>query len=168
MNSRRIAMLSLVIGSLAAGTAMAGPVIGTAKARGDFGSFGREAQQVTRSRPAYSYRAPATYSTPAVQTAPAPMVAQAPEAGRRFSYAPATPSVTASPCPQAQTHDSAPAVESARRYSYAPTTESTAAPAVEPSVRTYNARPSYSGDNRGRSTVDRWALPKTDSRKFND
>jgi hypothetical protein len=160
MNSRRIAMLSLVIGSLAAGTAMAGPVIGTAKARGDFGSFGRETQQVTRSRPVYSYRAPATYSAPAVQTAPAPMVAQAPEAGRRYSYA---PSVTGSPCPQAQ----APAVDSARRYSYAPT-EATVAPAMEPSTRTYNARPSYSGGSRGRSTVDRWALPKTDPRKFND
>lgn len=168
MNSRRIAMLSLIIGSLAASTAMAGPVIGTAKARGDFGSFGQETHGVTRSRPAYSYRAPATYSAPAVQTAPAPMVAQAPEAGRRFSYAPATPSVTGSPCPQAQTHASAPAADSARRYSYAPTTESTVAPAMEPSTRTYNARPSYSGGSRGRSTVDRWALPKTDSRKFND
>jgi hypothetical protein len=168
MNSRKIAMLSLVIGTLAAGTAMAGSVIGTAKARGDFGSFGRETQQVTRYRPAYSYRAPATYSAPAVQTAPAPMVAQAPEAGRRFSYAPATPSVTGSPCPQAQTPASAPAVESARRYSYAPTAESTVAPAMEPSARTYGARPSYSGGGRGRSTVDRWALPKTDPRKFND
>ena len=165
MNSRRIALLSLVISSLAAGTAMAGPVIGTAKARGDFGSFGRETQHVTRSRPVDSYRAPATYSAPAEQTAPALMVAQAPEAGRRFSYA---PSVTGSPCPQAQAPASAPAVDSARRYSYAPSTESTVAPAMEPSVRTYNARPSYSGGNRGRSTVDRWALPKTDSRKFND
>lgn len=163
MNSRRIAMLSLVIGSLAAGTAMAGPVIGTAKARGDFGSFGRETHSVTRSRPVYSYRAPATYSAPAVQTAPAPMVAQAPEAGRRYSYAPAA---TGCGCPQAPA--SAPAVDSARRHSYAPTTESTVAPTMEPSARTYNARPSYSGGNRGRSTVDRWALPKTDPRKFND
>jgi hypothetical protein len=166
MNSRRIAILSLVFGSLAASTALAGPVIGTAKARGNFGSFGRETQHVTRSRPVYGYRAPATYSAPAVQMAPAPMVAQAPEEARRFSYAPATPSVTGSPCPQATA--SAPAIDSARRYSYAPTTESTAAPAVEPSTRAYNARPSYSGGSRGRSTIDRWALPKTDPRKFND
>jgi hypothetical protein len=164
MNSRRIAMLSLVIGSLAVGTAMAGPVIGTAKARGDFGSFGRETQEVTRSRPAYSYRAPATYNAPAVQSAPAPMVAQAPEAGRRFSYAPATPSVTGGPCPQAQTHASAPAVESARRYSYAPSESADAPTASVP--RSYSGN---SGYTRSRSSsVDRWSLPKTDPRKFND
>lgn len=165
MNSRRIAMLSIIIGSLAAGTATAGPVIGTAKARGDFGSFGRETHSATRSRSVYSHRAPAIYSAPTVQTAPAPMVAQAPEAGRRFSYAPA-----ANGCghPQSQAPASAPAVDSARRHSYAPTTESNVSPAVEPSTRTYNARPSYSGGNRGRSTVDRWSLPKTDPRKFND
>ena len=161
MNSRKIVMLSLVIGSLAAGTAMAGPVIGTAKARGDFGSFGRETQQVTRSRAASSYRAPATYSAPAVQTAPAPMVAQAPEAGRRFSYA---PSVTGSPCPQTQALANAPAVESARRYSYAPS-ETADAPTVS-APRAYSGN---SGYTRSRSnTVDRWSLPKTDPRKFND
>jgi hypothetical protein len=164
MNSRRIAMLSLVIGSLAAGTAMAGPVIGTAKARGDFGSFGRETQQVTRSRPAYSYRAPATYSAPAVQSAPAPMVAQAPEAGRRFSYAPATASVTGSPCSQSQAHASAPVVDSARRYSYAPSESADAPTASAP--RAYSGN---SGYTRSRSnTADRWSLPKTDPRKFND
>lgn len=165
MNSRRIAMLSLVVCSLAAGTAVAGPVVGTAKARGDFGNFGRETQHVTRSRPVYSYRAPAAYSVPAVQTAPAPMVAQAPEAGRRFSYA---PSPTGCGCPSAQTPAGAPPVDSARRHSYAPTTESNVAPAVEPSARTYNARPSYSRGSQGRATTDRWSLPKTDPRKFND
>jgi hypothetical protein len=164
MNSRRIAMLSLVIGSLAAGTAMAGPVIGTAKARGDFGSFGQETHGVTRSRPAYSYRAPATYSAPAVQSAPAPMVAQAPEAGRRFSYAPATPSVTGRPCAQAQAPASAPTVDSARRYSYAPS-ESAAAPTVS-APRAYSGNFGYTR-NRS-SSVDRWSLPKTDPRKFND
>lgn len=163
MNSRKVVMLSLVIGSLATGTAMAGPVIGTAKARGDFGSFGRETHSATRSRPVYSHRAPAIYSAPAAQTAPAPMVAQAPEAGRRFSYAP-----SATGCGRPQAPASAPVVDSARRHSYAPITESNVAPAVEPSTRTYNARPSYSGGSRSRSTVDRWSLPKTDPRKFND
>ena len=154
MNSRRIVLLSLVIGLLAVGTAAAAPAIGTAKARGDYGSFGRETHRVTRSRPVYR-------SAPTMQTAPAPMVAQAPEDARRFSYAPPVPATTRVPCPQAPA--AAPIVDGTRRYSYAPESAG-----IAPAARTYSPRPSYSGKSGRRSSVERWALPKTDPRKFNN
>ena len=158
MNARKTFVLSLIVVLTAAGAARAAPV--NNKALGIYNSGGWESGGKARSQRSYSNRAPATYRAPAMQSAPAPMVAQAPVEGRRFSYAPSAPAMNASPCPQGQTNAAAPSVQSDRRYSYAPTAEATA-----PSTRTYS-RPSYSSGG-GRTSVDRWALPKTDARKYN-
>jgi hypothetical protein len=165
MNARKNLTLTLVMLLTAVSTAMAAP--GTNKARGIYNRGGWESGgSVARSQSSYSYQAPTTYSAPVVQASPAPMVAQAPAEGRRFSYSPSTSAVNSTPCPQGQAHNAtvAPPVPSDRRFSYAPSAEVTA-PAV-PSTGTYNSRPSYSVGGGSRS-VDRWALPKTDPRKYN-
>ena len=156
MNVRKTLVLSSVLALTAVSAVQAAP--GTNKARGVYNSGGWESGGTSRSRSSHSYRAPV------VQSAPAPMVAQAPEEGRRFSYAPSGSVVTGSPCPTVQ--GPAPAVDSGRRYSYAPEAESTVAPSVS-SPRTYYSRPSYSAGGRSGGNVDRWALPKTDPRKYN-
>jgi hypothetical protein len=166
MNARKTFFLSLAVALTAVSATQAGPVVGTNKARGDFSRGGWEMQsgRAARSQPAYRYSAP-VYRAPAIQTAPAPMVAQAPEEGRRFSYAPSTPAAAGVPCPPAQAQ--ATTVEEARRFSYAPSTETAVAPSVEPAPRIYSSpRPSYSAGGRSRLSVERWALPKADPRKY--
>jgi hypothetical protein len=167
MKVRKTLALTLMLVLTSLSVAMAAP--GTNKARGIYNRGGWESGGgMSRSRSSYSYRAPATYSAPMVQAAPAPMVAEAPAEERRFSYAPSQPATGSSPCPQGQAHavTPAPGGESGRRYSYAPAVESMA-PSTSP-ARTYYSSPSYSSGGRGaRSTVDRWALPKTDARKYN-
>jgi hypothetical protein len=156
--------MSLVLALTTVSAAEAAP--GTNKAQGIFNRGGWESGGMARSRSSYNYRVPSSYSAPVVQSAPAPMAAQAPEEGRRFSHSPSAPAMNSTPCPEGQAHGTAPAptVESGRRYSYAPTAEATA-PST-PSTQTYYSRPSYYRGG-GRSTVDRWALPKTDARKYN-
>lgn len=161
MNASRTFTSVIVFGLLGATVAQAGPVIGTAKARGDYGSnFGRV--QSSSSWSGVRYRAPVVRSAPAYASPAPTVVAQAPAEGRRYSYAPegsvSPPApVAANPCPPDAT------VESGRRYSYAP------APAVEttPAVRSYQpaySRPAVQSRAAGR---DLWALPKTDARKYN-
>ena len=173
MNVRKTLILSFVFALAAVSAAQAGPTIGTAKARGDYRGWNATQSQrsVARSRPAYQYRAPAMQSSPMIARAPAavspaPQVAQAPVASRRFSYAPATDNeagagvVTGSQCGQ-----TAVAPKSGRRFSYSP--EPSVAPAVS-APRAFSGGSGYSPSRRGSATVDRWALPKTDPRKFND
>jgi hypothetical protein len=174
MNVRKTLILSFVVALAAVSAAQAGPTIGTAKARGDYRGWNTTQSQrsVTRSRPAYQYRAPAMQSSPMIArtpaaVAPAPQIAQAPVESRRFSYAPATDNaagarvVAGSPCAPA-----AATPQSGRRFSYSPT-EPSVAPAVS-APRVYSGGSGYSRSRRGSATVDRWALPKTDPRKFND
>lgn len=159
--------LFVAIALLAPSLGQAGQTLGTAKARGDFRPFAEAnrstARSVTRSRPVYRYSAPQSASAivrsaPVIREVPGPVVAQAPttDAARRFSQAPAgeTGSVsTAKPCPERAPVASQPS--SGRRYSYAPAPASSG-----------NFSRSYSS-NSGRSSTPTWALPKTDSRKFN-
>jgi hypothetical protein len=161
MNARNALILSLIVVFTAISAAQAAPAIGTNKARGIYNSGGLPSQRIARSQ----YRAPTRYyRAPTAQVAPAPMVAQVPAEGRRFSYAPAPSAAASVPCPPAQAATAAPAAEGDRRFSYAPVPETTVAPA--PAPRVYSAQPSYSGRRVTRSTVDRWALPKTDPRKY--
>jgi hypothetical protein len=169
MKSRSLITLSIFMGALTAGSAAAAPLVGTAKARGDYrpGAWRQSSSGYARS---YSYRAPARYSAPVVQSAPAPMVAHAPDEGRRFSYAPSA--AASNPCGfghgQAQ---AAPApVNENRRFSYAPAPEPAAA--AGPVARDYYqpryrySRPSYSSGGRSQGPVNRAILPKTHPRKF--
>lgn len=168
MNAHYLFAPFLALATLGVSIAIAGPTIGTAKARGDYRSWNATQSQrsVARSRPAYQYRAPAMQSAPVIvqSQAPvssAPQLAQAPEEARRFSYAPApeNAAVAGSPCAPTTTPP-----QSGRRYSYAP-----AEPADAPTVSAPRAYSGNSGYTRSRSnTVDRWSLPKTDPRKFND
>lgn len=161
MNARYFMSMFAVAGIFAAGAAQAAPTVGTAKARGDYRSFS-QTQQSARSRPMYRRSVPMTQSAPMIvqsrpaMVTPAPALAQAPGEARRFSYEPIT-AVPTMPCPQSTT-----TVESGRRYSYSP--EST--PAVS-SSRVYSSGPGYSRSRTGAAHVDRWALPKTDPRKYN-
>ena len=171
MDARKIFTLSLVLASSIAGAAQAGPAVGTNKALGIYNQGGWESGGMARSRMAYSYRAPAIYNAPAVASTPAPAVAQAPTEGRRFSYEPSANTGSGWTCGSAP---AAPATANAnatgmadanRRFSYEPAPEATA-PAAQPSATTYYSRPSYSSGSARRANVDRWALPKTDPRKY--
>ena len=161
MNARKNLALSVLILLTAVSAAAAAP--GTNKARGIYNTGGWESTGSGRARSSYSYRAPATYSAPVVQAAEVPQVAQTPVEGRRFSYAPSGSAVTGNPCSPVQAPVTP--VDSGRRYSYAPGVESTVAPSV--SSRTYHSRPNYSTRSGSGGNVDRWALPKTDPRKYN-
>jgi hypothetical protein len=159
MNAFRFLMLSLAIVAVAASTAQSAPV-GTSKARGVFNSGGWESGG-GRSFSRQAYRAPAvrSYAALTATTAPATIVAQAPVEARRYSYAPPA-AVRSVPCPPVT---AAPSTANAgRRYSYAPAIE----PAGRVPVQRYYV-PSYSRSTGGGRTVDRWALPKTDPRKYN-
>lgn len=166
MNARTLFASFLALATLGVSVAAAGPTIGTAKARGDYRGWNATQSQrsVARSRPAYQYRAPAMQSAPMIvqsPATPAPLLAQAPVESRRFSYAPSpeNDAVAGSPCAP-----SAAAPQDGRRYSYDPS-ESADAPTVS-APRAYSGN---SGYTRSRSnTVERWSLPKTDPRKFND
>ena len=163
MNVRYLMSMFAVAGILAAGAAHAAPTVGTAKARGDYRSFSQTQQSTARSQPMYRRSAPMTHSAPMIvqsrsaMVAPAPAVAQAPSEARRFSYDPATATLTTTACPPSTT-----TVDSGRRFSYAP--ESMGA-VSSPGV--YSSGPGYSRSRTGAAHVDRWALPKTDPRKYN-
>ncbi len=165
MNVRMAFVLTLVLALTTVSAGHAAPGVGTNKALGIYNGFGWESQGMARSRSSYSYGASTTTSAPRVQSAP--MVAQAPVEGRRFSHDPSATSENTTPCPQGQVHAAATAatVGGDRRYSYAPIVEATAPSRT--STRTYNSRPSYSSGGGSRSSVDRWALQKTDARKYN-
>lgn len=165
MNAKLMFHSVLALGLMGAALAEAGPVIGTAKARGDYSSnFGQSRGYSSRAQSGYRYSAPIVRTAPPAQYRPANppvVVAQAPVEARRFSYQPApaataTPS-SSSPCGAATTA----APETGRRYSYQP------APSAQP-AQSY--QPSYgdSGVNRSQSRGGRdlWALPKTDPRKY--
>ena len=165
MKVRMTFVLSLLLALTEVSAGQAAPGVGTNKALGIYSGFGRESQGMARSRSSYSYGARANYSAPNVQSAP--IVAQVPVEGRRFSHDPAAAAVNSTPCPQGQAQvATAPTTEASdRRYSYSPTSEATTPSTT--STRTYPSRPSYSSGGGGRSTVERWAMQKTDSRKYN-
>lgn len=152
MNSYRGLVLSAVIGSLLASSSLAGEVIGTEKARGHFSGGGWTQLHEGRHHVDRGYRVMRHSSQPVVvqstisaapaATAPA-AVAQAPAEGRRFSYAP-TPAATVQPGP-ANLPASAP-----------------------PSIaRSTVVQPMYSnGGHSYRRHVDKYALQKTDPRKY--
>ncbi|WP_428303653.1 hypothetical protein [Lacipirellula sp.] len=147
MNTYKGLILSAVVGSMLASSAMAGQVIGTEKARGHFGGGGWTQLHEGRHHVNHGYRVARQSSQPVVvqsaisaaPAAPAPAaVAQAPVEGRRFSYAP-TPNSTALSQP------------------------ATAVPSVE---RATTVQPMYSSGHYHRAHVDKYALPKTDPRKY--
>ena len=169
MNAQTTFTLFLVLAATAIGAVEARAAVGTNKANGIYTGGGWTSQRVARSQTGYRNRAPATYyRAPTVQVATAPALALAPTEGRRFSYDPSSAATTVAPCHQGSTTANAPVVNDDRRFSYAPTAESTVAPAAQPSTRTYAPRPSYSSATGSGGYVNRWALPKTDARKFND
>jgi hypothetical protein len=161
VNARKTLALSVLVLLTTVSAAAAAP--GTNKARGIYNTGGWESTGSGRARSSYSYRAPATYSAPVVRAAEAPQVAQAPVEARRVSYAPSGAAVSGNPCLPVQ----APAttVDNGRRYSYAPQVESTVPPSVSSS--TYHSQSSYSARSGSGGDVDRWAMPKTDPRKYN-
>ena len=167
MNAQKTFTLFLVLAATAISAVGARAAVGTNKANGIYPGSGWSSQRVARS--GYRYRSSATYyRAPAVQRATAPALAQAPTEDRRFSYDPSVAATTVAPCDQGSRTANAPVVNDDRRFSYAPTAESTVAPAAQPSTRTYAPRPSYSSATGSGGYVNRWALPKTDARKFND
>ena len=154
MNARRILGLSSLIVLAMVTAAAAAP--GTNKARGIYSGGGWESGGGP-ARHRYTQRAPATYRAPIARYVETPQVAQTPAEARRFSYA-LSGQVVTNPCPPVT-------VDSGRRYSYAPST-----PAVAPQTSTprmYYSQPHYSTGSRSGGNVDRWALPKTDPRKYN-
>jgi hypothetical protein len=141
MYSRMTLVLSLAF-VLAAGSAFAAAPV-TSKARGIYGnSYGWVSSGGGRSHRSYGYRASTAYCPPAASVATA------------VPAAPAAPAAIVAQAP----------VEG-RRFSYAPTAEASAPAMTAP--RTYSSHPSYSGGGGRRSSIDRWALPKTDPRKYN-
>ncbi|BBO33680.1 hypothetical protein [Lacipirellula parvula] len=147
MNTYKGLILSAVFGSMLASSAMAGQVIGTEKARGHFGGGGWTQLHEGRHHVNRGYTVARQSAQPVVvqsaisaaPAAPAPAaVAQAPAEGRRFSYAP-TPQATASSQP------------------------ATAVPSIE---RSTTVQPTYSSGRYHRAHVDKYALQKTDPRKY--
>ncbi len=166
MNAQKTFILFLALAATAISAVEARAAVGTNKANGIYTGGGWTSQRVAGSQTGYRNRAPATYyRAPAVQGATAPALALAPTEGRRFSYDPSSAATTVAPCDHGSTTANAPVVNDDRRFSYAPTAESTVAPAA---TRTYAPRQSYSGRSGSSTSVNRWALQKSDSRKFND
>jgi len=164
MNARKTIAVFAMLALTSAGSAFA--AVNNVNSRGQFVPMGSNLNaRHSYSRPAYRGQGSRgyVYRAPAIVAAPAPMVASAPTEGRRFSYAPAAPTVTTgTPCPTDAA--TAPATNGARRFSYAPEASATTTPA--PAVTRYYApRPSYSNRSSG-SNVERWLLPKTDPRKY--
>jgi hypothetical protein len=164
MSSRIYITAIAVISLIGMSEAQAGQPIGTAKARGDFRSFGSPQRSVARSNSGYRYRAPVVRSETVIVQAPtaAPetAVAQAPAPAdqRRMSHDPAAQeqaeadAPATSPCPGVT-------AQSGRRYSYSP---EAAAPVVGGQTRR-----SYATARNGAIGGELWSLPKTDPRKFN-
>lgn len=141
MKTYKSLILSAVIGSMIASAAMAGNVIGTEKARGHIGGSGwtqlhEGRHHVNRGSHAVRYQSQPMVVQSAPSTAPA-QVAQAPAEGRRFSYAPSTDVAASSPA-------------------------ATVAPSSASAVI---VQPSYSRSTH-HGHVDKWALQKTDPRKY--
>lgn len=136
-------ILSTVIGSMLASMAMAGQVIGTEKARGHFGGSGwtqlhEGRHHVDRGhRVRYESRPAVVQSSIAAPAAATTEVAQAPVEGRRFSYAPSTD-----------------------------VTSQSAAVVAPTSVQPMAIQPTYSRATHHRHSADKWALQKTDPRKY--
>ncbi len=136
-------ILSAVISSMLASTALAGNVIGTEKSRGHIGGNGWTQMHEGRHHANYGERAVRYESRPVIvqstAAAPAPTaVAQAPAEGRRFSYAPTTDAATSQPA-------------------------TTSPPLVVQSTAT---QPSYYHAATHHLSADKWALQKTDPRKY--
>jgi hypothetical protein len=134
-------ILSAVIGSMLASAAMAGDVIGTEKARGHIGGCGwtqlhEGHRHMNRDERAVRYESRPVVVQPAPTVAPA-TVAQVPTESRRFSYAPTTDAAASQPA-------------------------TTAPSVVVPTV----AQPSYYRAATHRHLADKWALQKTDPRKY--
>lgn len=150
MNTYKGLILSAVIGSMVASSALAGEVIGTEKARGHFSGGGWTQLHEGCHHVDRGYRVVRHHSQPVIvqstisaapaATAPA-AVAQAPVEGRRFSYAP-TPA-TAQPAPA--------------------TLPASAPPSIE---RSTVAQPIYSSGHYHHRHVNKYALQKTDPRKY--
>lgn len=157
MNASKVLALSALFGLMF--TAAASAAVNNVTSSGHYVPMGT-AQAATRSFSRQTFHAPSVRMSPIYSPTQPSAVAQASEAGRRFSYAPA-PQVSAT-CNGTSAADAQ--VSVARRFSYAPTV----APVEQPTPRSYFSRPSYSHGNRNRANVERWALPKTDPRKFND
>lgn len=141
MTTFKTFVFTAVIGSALASLATAGQVIGTEKARGHFGGFGWTQLHEGRHHMNHGHRAVRYQSQPAVVqsaiAAPA-AVAQAPTEGRRFSYAPSTDAAASQPA-------------------------ATVAPS---SVQPMMVQPTYSRATHHRHSADKWALQKTDPRKY--
>jgi len=165
MYAKKLLSTLVALGLIGVSVAQAGPVIGTAKARGDYGAnWGQSRSYSSRSRSSYRYAAPIVRTgQPAQyrQMAPSAVVAQAPVEGRRYSYKPTVDTESASaPCAAA-----APAAsQQTRRYSYQPSPRADVAP-----IQVYR-QPNYGHDSanssRNRGGRELWALPKTDPRKY--
>lgn len=144
MNIYKAFVLSAVVGSILASAALAGDVIGTEKARGHFGGGGWTQLHEGRHHVNRGQRVITRYSQPAMvqsavvaSTAPTE-AAQTPAEGRRFSYAPALEAAA-----------SQPAVSS-----------------VSTIERAASVQPMYTSRGQHRQHIDKWALPKTDPRKY--
>lgn len=129
-------ILSAVIGSMLTSAALAGNVIGTEKARGHIGGNGWTQMHEGRHHANYGQRAVRYESRPVIVQSTA--VAQAPVGARRFSYAPTTDAAASQPA-------------------------TTAPPVV---VQSTVAQPSYYHLATRHHSADKWALQKTDPRKY--
>ena len=129
-------ILSAVIGSMLTSAALAGNVIGTEKARGHIGGNGWTQMHEGRHHANYGQRAVRYESRPVIVQSTA--VAQAPVGTRRFSYAPTTDAAASQPA-------------------------TTAPPVV---VQSTVAQPSYYHSATRHHSADKWALQKTDPRKY--
>ncbi len=134
-------VLSAVIGSMLASAALANDVIGTEKARGHIGGYGwtqlhEGRHHMNRGERAVRYESRPVIVQSAV-AAPA-TVAQVPTEGRRFSYAPTTDAAASQP--------------------------TTVAPSIV--VPSTVAQPSYHRATTRHHSADKWALQKTDPRKY--
>lgn len=168
MYAKKMLSTLAALGLIGISTAQAGPVIGTAKARGDYSSnWGQSRSYASRSRSPYRSATPLVRTVPPAQyrqVARPEEVAQVPTVGRRYSY---KPIVAAEPTASTPCATAAPATpDLARRYSYEP------APMAEPAPTQAYRQPSYGhggvGSSRNQGGRDLWALPKTDPRKYSN
>ena len=166
MYAKNLLSTLMALGLIGISTAQAGPVIGTAKARGDYSpNWGQSRSYSSRGGSSYRYAMPAVRTAPPAQyrqAAPPAEVAQATTEGRRYSYQPTVPAApsASAPCVAVAPADPDPT----RRYSYEP------APTAEPAPAQAHRQPSYGyggvSSSRSRGGRDLWALPKTDPRKY--
>ena len=166
MYAKKLLSTLMALGLIGISAAQAGPVIGTAKARGDYSpNWGQSRGYSSPSRSSYRYATPAVRTAPPAQyrqVAPPAQVAQATTGERRYSYKPAVAAepTTSAPCGTVSSATPDPA----RRYSYEP------APTAEPAPAQAHRQSSYGqggvSSSRSRGGRDLWALPKTDPRKY--